>query len=498
MTTDDVCRCARNCFNCPICFSQLAVCSMIAASKDGPWILNCNYCMWTSLEIGIKFGRPTNIRAQLDKIANGGRPKAPSKPAEVKDPSRKSSYLSRESYSQISVTAEDPLATDQQDDVETTPHPAARFSALKSFYKHQLSSTAANDTSLSSISGDFSYSSPASLARIMNLYSTSGTFQPKKKAKSAVMREALYPSEGLHLPSPSAAPEIQRRILSGGFSNTTSLEQRHFQSGPGGGNPDARFVDELRPMPALLATKRAKRCRECRHILVKPEAKPTSTRHRIKLVALSYIPTVSVEPIPGTAAAHRTGPSAILGGDVVLDPRRPTQWILKLRNPLFDSVKVSIATPAVTPGKHGHRVTILCPQFGIGANSDVWDEALDSRRDLNAAMSATSISAGAAGGSKSPDGAGGGAAEAGKVYEKGRNWTSVVLEVVPVAIAQSTEDAGEDEDVLEVPIRVRLEWTQGDLDDGASRKPKLDEEMVDDGKRELAYWMVLGLGRVKM
>jgi dynactin 4 len=456
--------------------------------------------MWTSLDIGIKFDRPTNIRAQLDKISNGGIPKAPSKPPEVPDFGRRQSYLSRESHPRSSTTAEDVPASRPEDQAETSFDPAARFAALKAFYKNQLTSTsAANEPSFSSVSGDFSYSSPASLTRIMNLYSTSGTFQPKKKAKTPLMREALYPSAGLLLPDPNTASTTHSKMLSGGLSNTASLEQIRFQTGPGGGNSTARFVDDLRPMPAPLTTKRAKRCKECRHILVKPEAKPTSTRHRIKLVAPGYIPHMSLKPLPGTSGAATAtattpalsppGPSALLGGDVVLDPGRPTQWILTLRNPLFDAVKVSIATPAVTPGRCGHRVTILCPQFEVGANSDLFDEALNSK-------------GGSANGAKSFGG--GGVAEAGKIYEKGRNWTSVVLEVVPVSIIESTmggreegQMGGEDEDVLEIPIRVRLEWRQGDLDDGASKKAKLNEEGGDDGRRELAYWMVLGVGRVK-
>ncbi|ERF72044.1 hypothetical protein EPUS_04962 [Endocarpon pusillum Z07020] len=500
-------RCARNCFNCPICFSQLSVNNINGAVKEGPWILNCYYCMWTSLDIGIRFDRPTNIRAQLDRIANGGTPKAPSKPTETPDLARRSSYLNHESYPQLSATTNEPPPIQQDGSPKEAPlDPAARFTALKAFYKNQLTTTTAANPTHPSISSDFSYSSPSSLNRILNLYSTSGTFPPKKKPKPQLMREALYPSEGLLIPSPDAATSAQTKLLSsatGGFINTTTLSQRHFQTGPAGGNPDARFVDELRPMPAPLTTKRAKRCKECRHILVKPEAKPTSTRHRIKLVALSYIPHVSLRPLLGTSAAGggastSSAPSALLyGGDVILEPGKPTQWILKLTNSLFDAVRVSIATPAVTPGKYGHRVTILCPQFEIGANSDVWEEALGSKSG-DAAGSAGKIS-----------GSGnGGVAEAGKVYEKGRNWTSVVVEVVPVSIAQSivetadkeeiqVREVDEDEDVLEIPIRVRLDWKQGDLDDGANKKARLNEEGVEDGVRELAYWVVLGVGRVK-
>lgn len=435
--------------------------------------------MWTSLEIGIKFDRPTNIRAQLDKIANGGKPKSSSKPPELPDFGRRPSHLSREPYSQTSLTATTDLPpSDQEPHPENPLDPASRFAALKSFYKTQLASTSAsgNDpTHPSSISGEFSYSSPSSLTRIMNLYSTSGSFLPKKKPKPTLMREALSPSEGLLVVSPKTTT-TKTTTASYTYSKTPSLAQLSHQTTPTGGQPSARHVTELRPIPAPLTSKRTLRCKTCRQILVKPEPKPTSMRHRIKLVALAYIPHISLTPL-------LPGPAVSSGGEVLLEPGKPTQWVLRLTNPLFDAVRVSIATAAVTPGKWPHRVTVLCPQFEVGESSDLWDEALGEKKDA----------------SRGVGGGGGGVAEAGKVYERGRNWTSVVLEVVPAAVGGKAElgMGGEDEDVLEIPIRVRLEWRQADLHDGASKKAKLLEEGADDGRRELAYWMVLGVGRVK-
>ena len=199
-----------------------------------------------------------------------------------------------------------------------------------------------------------------------------------------------------------------------------------------------------------------------------------------------------------------------------LQPHCPHQWVLTLKNYLFDSVKVSLGTPAVTPGRLGHRVTVLCPQFEVGANSDIWDDALGDNKRASVAASGPRGDAGVA--------------EAGKVYDKGRNWTSVVLEVVPVAarrtqpalVASTGNELGaggvgneaseqheqededeesEDDDVLEIPIRVRLEWRQSDVEgveEGKKKTTKVNEEgeVVDEAKRELAYWMVLGIGRV--
>ena len=478
-------RCARNCFDCPICTAQLSVVAMReASSRAGPWILNCNYCMWTSLDIGIKFGKPTNIRSQLDKTANGGKLRTVSRPSDSGDPSGRSS-LAREALSLSTSPISPPPEADSS---AAVLDPVTRFAALKSFYKVQITTCAAADPALQSTAADLAYSSPSSLARIMNLYSGSGSFIKKPKTKPLAMREALSPVEGLLVPDTTDTSVLLSKLQTAHSSNTTTRRQRLFQQGAGGGNPHARFVDELRPMPALLRTKRAKRCKACKHILVKPDFKPTSTRYRIRLLALNYIPLVSLKPVPGIA----TKDHGIEGENVVLRAGRAVQWILTLKNHLFDRVKVSLATPAIIPGKYAHKVTVLCPQFAIGPNSDVWDDALNLKGNTAAKISA-----------------GEQVAEAGKVYDTGRNWTSVVLEIVPVGVqgvvfdgqtgSGNTTVPDEDEDLLEIPVRVRLEWRQMDSDDGAGKESQANKnngEEQEKAQRELAYWMVLGIGRV--
>lgn len=447
-------------------------------AKEGPWILSCNYCMWNTLEVGIAFQKPTNIRAQLDKIENGGGERRPSK---VPEPDRKSS-LSREPFS----PAAKPEDTDPMDKIEVSPtDPASRFNALRSFYKGQLLTSAGSDPTFSASGAEFAYSSPSSLNRLMNLYANNGTSMKKTNQKPTVMREALTPFEGLLLPNRDLTPSTPEPES---YPSTTSLTQRLIQNPNFIGDPVARHVQDLRPMPALLRTKRNKRCKECKHILIRPEFKPTSTRYRIKLIALNYIPLVSLRPLNPPGATKL--PTNIDGGDVVLEPAKPSQWILTLRNHLFDAVQVSLGTPSVTPGKHGHRVTILCPQFEVGANSDVWDDALNSREEKDRIASP----------------GGGGEQIAGKIYERGRNWTSVVVEIVPGSVVRMRRLDGEtqgeeDDDVIEVPIRVRLDWKQSDPGGGEGEKKrseKLTEDGVDEGSRELAFWMVLGVGRVGM
>jgi dynactin-4 len=145
-------------------------------------------------------------------------------------------------------------------------------------------------------------------------------------------------------------------------------------------------------------------------------------------------------------------------------------------------------------------VTILCPQFDIGANTDVWDEALRDAGSGSKEKRRTKAEASE------------GQAEAGKVWERGRNWTSVVLEVVPASLApvsvavfgKKGEDGQdhrmaslkEDEDVVEIPVFVRVEYeTEAVVDDGAvALAPAGEKEKKE--KRELAYWCVLGVGKI--
>lgn len=114
------------------------------------------------------------------------------------------------------------------------------------------------------------------------------------------------------------------------------------------------------------------------------------------------------------------------------------------------------------------------------------------------------------------------------MWDRGRNWTTVVVEVVCADVWSSEhevpdpgsglplrEKAGleEDEDVLEIPMFVRMEWdadeggggggggdggdaiadNTGGVGGGSPGGPPTTKASV---KRELAFWVVVGLGRV--
>lgn len=525
-------RCTRSCFQCPVCIGALTVTSLeappdpglLAADNasvpSGPYILACSYCRWSSTEIGIKFDKPNGIYAQLQKVHNGGRRRVTAK-----------DHKDRRKEETISETA---ASAEPSSDPTATPGPldmGTHFENLRSFYAAQISESSSSGHGLSLT--DAGISSPSSLTRLMNLY-TAGSLDPSKKGGSSAsrrtktsFREAAGPEEGLQPADldESGAIEVLRRAS---LAGTANAEQRAAQEAGRLSNlaePPAhgrqRLAAELRPIPVLLRTKRSKRCPVCRHIISKPEPKVASTRFRIRLVAGSYIPSISIRALAvpvahlpsttTTSSSHPTPASSASGGPaVLLRPLKPVQYLLTFTNPLFDPVKVTLATPAATPGRFASRVTLLCPQFDIDANTDVWDEALrgdgaaDARRRGAAGENARGGSTGAAPPGHQHQHQHQQQAEAGKIWERGRNWVSIVVEVVPASLLlpggpgrdgkERREEEGlkEDEDVLEIPMFVRVEWEgEAAAEVGTAVGGKESRE-----RRELAYWCVLGLGRI--
>jgi dynactin-4 len=473
-------RCTRNCFNCPICISPMTVSSIenpdAPSAAGGPYILACPYCHWSTVETGIEFEKHTGVYGQLAKIANGGK-SIPTQKERDKERERRKELESRR-----------PQGLPPADDVpltDTTGHHVSPgredlFSNLGAFYKSQLEvQTPSNPFS----PHDLNFSSPSAYSRIMNLYSSTSA-KKQKRGKVAPMREAASDLEGLVVHSAASDTAAIERIKKDGWSSALSQTQKLAQP-----DPNIQSEDALRPVATLLCTKRSKRCRSCRHIVSKPESKITSTRYKIKLLALSHIPRLSLRAlstmnpsIPSTPGGSSTPHSSFSYSS--LRSGIATHFILQLSNPLFDSIRVTLATPSTTPGKVQTRVTILCPQFEVGANTDVWDDALSSSAPSEKRGTATD-----------------GQIEAGKVWERGRNWTSVVIEVIPgflkpiAGFGEQQEELDEDDDLLEIPIYVRMEFeTEANAEErglGDSRGSKGEKV-----RREEVFWTVVGAGRI--
>ena len=575
--------------------SLLSADSTGAPAPSGPWILACSYCNWSSAEIGVKFEKPQGISAQLSKLRDGSGRSAAGEELHHQQHhhhhqhshghGRHHHHQSRYSISgggssgsgDISPTKMEPIDTSVP---ETTK---ARFSALKAFYQAQLAATspgAGFPSALGGIGmGDYGFNSPGTLSRIMSLYSgagggAAGGSGGRQKGRVSTMREAETAGEGLRVSDLDEEVALAR-LRRGGWDGTVALEQARSQVEEGGaGRAAPRFADDLWPVPYLLRSKRSKRCPVCRHIISRPESKVGNTRWRIRLVANNYIPSISIRRLlPGSSHSSGGGggsssssnphhpsnhPSNHPGGsgssgshNNILTPLRPAQFLLTFKNPIFEEVRVTLATPAVTPGRFASRVTLLCPQFSIGANIEDMDldDVLSSSKDASAASFRGTSGAAAAPegetagtGTSSGTTAGGrprgntafstfslgedGGAEPGKIWERGRNWVSVVVEVVPASLkslpplpnpnpdgsaappppAPREPPLAEDEDVLEIPVFVRLEWEGEASHDqvgggvkGSSSGSGAGVGAADkDGreKKELAYWCALGIGRI--
>ncbi|KAF2834711.1 hypothetical protein M501DRAFT_943640 [Patellaria atrata CBS 101060] len=497
-------RCTRNCYNCPICTSPMTVNPLdtqdrlvvpdAASVPGGPFYLSCPYCAWSSLDIGIKFERASNITGQLARIKNGGKVVPTLKERERERDRKREKDDKRHFEESTQPSSSSPLGSIDEDTQEA-PNSEETFSDLTAFYKNQISIS--NNTNGSMFNPhDINFGSPSSITRLMSLYGRPGA-KPAKKDKPQSMREAYGSTEGFFEVSNSSEDELIERIRTLGWSGTTSIEQRSNQPPH---NSSARFLDDIRPIPTLLRTKQSKRCRSCRNILVRPDNKVSSTRYKIKLLALNYIPRVTIRalapppPVPSTSTlSNATALRPTFDYDH-LQPSKPTHFLLTLRNPLFDPLKVTLATPSYTSGRINHKVTIMCPQFDVGANTDVWDEALNAGtgsklRNPTSSMSGSSDN-------------GGMQVEAGKIWEKGRNWTSVIVEVIPgrkpISLpgsfgspAYQEEELDEDDDVLEIPVFVRLEYEVE-----ADKEEKVGGSMGQKTKKEDAFWCVLGVGRV--
>lgn len=542
------------------------------------YLLSCACCAWTSASIGIKFAKNTSIFHQLhkhlspaslkaDKVGESGlgsdvgtsRSNAPQRSG--------LSIVDEESERFRDSVGEADKSLEDTDSPQAPASPQARFKSLATFYQSQMSTSDPSSGSGSrSFSDSYAYASPNALNRIMNIY-TSYSSPSTTQKRTALPREACSAEEGLFL-SPSATNELAtiQKLQEGGYKGTASASQKEYQHGLGQGRTDARFISDLLPVPYLLRTKRTKRCRSCKHIVVRPEAKVQTSRFRMKMVAASYIPTLSIKNLPPSASSSQisssqlalptqgnsispggpNGSGTAVGGNLI--PNRTAQFLLTVKNPLYERIKITLATPPTVPGKHPHRITLLCPSFEVGASreayADVWADAL-----ADPAASGKDKSAGGKDGRKLEGGSGESVAEAGKVFERGRNSVGVVVEVVPASLRTKEEDddifldaksqagkseagmsdagrrsyafgedgdeeedeeggLGEDEDVLEIPVRVRVEWEMeiGDVEGSSALSREEGGSGLSGGKaasgegekvrRELSYWVVFGVGRV--
>jgi len=234
----------------------------------GPFILLCSHCLWSSADIGIDFEKPTSITVQLAqklRLANAA--------ASTLSPDT----LSASSRPLSPMGAGGTYLRPPSPSVQPPDHPDdAEYMRLKGFYNQQKAQASVDD-----------YPGGGSLSRLMGLYNGTSGGRLRGLAQmggggareGAFLRNKIEWREMGPLRIVDDEAELIERMRDAGFGGSTSQAQRIVQP------HSPKLLDELRPLAALLRTKRSKRCRSCRHILVKPESKVGSIRHRLRLVA---------------------------------------------------------------------------------------------------------------------------------------------------------------------------------------------------------------------
>lgn len=473
----------RHCYNCPLCSGNLTISALPAQTSNGAhlrpdsatkaesYILSCHFCEWSTLDVGLKFDKSNKITEQLHKALE----------------ERKNKKRSLEESENDEKDQKRGKSGGQPDHNDT-------FKNLQKFYKEQLSEATDQPNPYS----NSPYSSPANLARIMSLYGgLSYNALKKTREKPQPMREAGGTIEGLATftanDGPCGEEELAGRLKTLGLSGTTTQSQRLALPS----NYDSRTNDQLLPVATQLVVRRGKRCRTCRIYLARPDPKSTGYRFKIRLLSSNYIPRLAIRPLntppPAQTMSFQLRPEPV--EERKLQPHQTQQYILTVRNPIFEHVKITLATRATTPGKVASRVTILCPSFTVGPASDKFEDVLaDSSMSSDGSRKGALASlTGSTDSDRQP--------EAGKVWERTRNSTSVIVEVVPGAlkrrpriVSDSTLESGdeelaEDDDILEIPIYVRAEWKAAphavEAAESRERRPY-----------ELGYWCVLGVGRI--
>ncbi|GAA5878959.1 hypothetical protein JCM16303_007244 [Sporobolomyces ruberrimus] len=387
-------RCARNCFQCPQCVHTLSVVASdpdpslppgTAAASVGvpPYLLSCTFCGWNSKQVGIAFEKPTGLALQLQKADEG----AP----ELVEFDRIKDHL--EPYIRRSLA-------------HTSQQPSNSDTALAA------SSAATTSTSLfKDIPGfNIRYPSMFGLAGRARGGGDQGTAKdeleryssvhPARAGGSAEVRRTAD-VKGKGVSREADLVDTMRKIAD--LEQIASIDKRWNSSW----NPPLLSTD-LRPLRTPLQAKRSKRCPVCKHILIKPEQKSSSTRYKIKLVAANYLPSVTIYRRPpasigsrlsaiaaGTASGLRRTARTAAGrssndtsssaatDEEPLRPGRTYTFEISLTNPLYEPIQVrlGVARPGAnkvvdegpTPAPPPFAVNLPTSSFPISAYAEDWE-----------------------------------------------------------------------------------------------------------------------------
>ncbi|KAJ3011539.1 UNVERIFIED_CONTAM: hypothetical protein HDU68_001633 [Siphonaria sp. JEL0065] len=310
--------------------------------------LSCGVCRWNSLEIDLKFDRPTGLAMQMQKTDD-----------------------------------------ERQDNQE--------FASLKSHFEKKTRTVSAPGVggSMADLFRSSSISLPPSLLANIPALASLSSFGGSKGNLVDSDTNAVYEPKFKRIEADDMAQLEKMKNLV--IEDATTLSQRFQQI-----EDQPRTQGTVRPQRLLLRTKRAKRCKDCDHVLIKPEQKTQVSKFTIQLPAIDYVPKITIaHPLPS----------------LPLEPGSTYTLNLKIWNPQSTPLQIMLATE-----EEGKTcvVTMLAPVFKLEAHS-VLDEYDDDK-----AGHALQLEAG--------------------VVEKKHNWAIVPVEVVVLKVER---------EVLEFPVFIK-------------------------------------------
>ncbi|KAJ1937527.1 hypothetical protein FBU59_004722 [Linderina macrospora] len=106
---------------------------------------------------------------------------------------------------------------------------------------------------------------------------------------------------------------------------------------------------------------RSARCRQCHHILIKPESKAQMTRFKIQLVAMHFLPRITVPMSLGVKSPASWSP---------LRAGTTAPVVLRFANPLYTDMHVEVECHA---DSEDALVGIIAHRFSLPPFTELWE-----------------------------------------------------------------------------------------------------------------------------
>ncbi|KAJ1921227.1 hypothetical protein H4219_000826 [Mycoemilia scoparia] len=133
-------------------------------------------------------------------------------------------------------------------------------------------------------------------------------------------------------------------------------------------------IQNMIPTRVRLAMKQAKRCRKCRHIMIKPESKAQTIRFKIKLVASNYIPKITLLRTLSDSTPLTTAPYPV---------NEPFYIGLRFTNPIYTIVNMELSTPFTDDSNPDNpTVDLIASTFALPPYTELWEYEDEEDEDL--------------------------------------------------------------------------------------------------------------------